>query len=156
MQHFTVFVFIRSSKPLYWHRSFTIVIKISPLIYLCILLWCCSFCDLHNNSSWWCTCPSIFCCLVVYFLLFMEVMWLKAFQQPDSKANLSKSKVFILDLPSYISTQSHSEKIHSQRRRVANLSTSRSLYTQKCIEATGWVFVNFSSVDPAPSLNPSL
>lgn len=45
-------------------------------------------------------------------------------------------------------------EIHSQRGRVANLSTNSSLNRQKCIEATGWMFVNFSSVAPTPSLKP--
>lgn len=66
---------------------------------------------------------------IIFFVFFLKVMLLKAFLQADSKANLSKSKGFILDLPSYISTQSHREKIHSQRGRVANLSTSR-IYTK--------------------------
>lgn len=122
--------------PLYWHSPFYNTIKIPLLFYLHILPW--------RKQL-----------LVMPLPIFLKVMLLKAFQQPDSKADISKGKGFIPDLPSYISTQSHRES-NPQRGSAANLSTSSSLNRQKCIEATGWMFVNFTSVDPTPSLKPSL
>lgn len=67
--------------------------------------------------------------------------------------SLKRAAGFILDLPSYISTQSHREKSAVKQAQVANLSTSRSLCTHEEERSGGSssseMPVNFSSVDPA-------